>query len=106
MLNRIWVAFILVGFVAALAQLLQGDLDIFTRVLNGLFDTAKTGFDISLCLGAEASVSCCYYLLLPRRTPKSRVACDKMVTLCAFGPFVTSEAVSFIRTSAMSLGLL
>ncbi|NTV71287.1 MAG: hypothetical protein HGA71_14225 [Azonexaceae bacterium] len=50
MLNKIWVAFILVGFVAAVAQLLQGDLDIFTRVLNGLFDTAKTGFDISLGL--------------------------------------------------------
>ena len=50
MLNRIWVAFILVGFVAAVVQLLQGDLDIFTRVLNGLFDTAKTGFDISLGL--------------------------------------------------------
>ncbi|MBP5997176.1 MAG: spore maturation protein [Azonexus sp.] len=50
MLNRIWVAFILVGFVAAVAQLLQGDLDIFARVLNGLFDTAKTGFDISLGL--------------------------------------------------------
>jgi spore maturation protein SpmA len=49
-LNRIWVAFILVGFVAAVAQLLQGDLDIFTRVLTGLFDTAKTGFDISLGL--------------------------------------------------------
>jgi spore maturation protein SpmA len=30
--------------------LLQGDLDIFTRVLTGLFDTAKTGFDISLGL--------------------------------------------------------
>ncbi len=50
MLNLIWVAFILVGFVAAVVQLLQGDLDIFTRVLNGLFDTAKTGFDISLGL--------------------------------------------------------
>ena len=50
MLNKIWVAFILVGFVAAAVQLLQGDLDIFTRVLNGLFDTAKTGFDISLGL--------------------------------------------------------
>jgi spore maturation protein SpmA len=49
-LNLIWVAFILVGFVAAVVQLLQGDLDIFTRVLNGLFDTAKTGFDISLGL--------------------------------------------------------
>ena len=50
MLNRIWVAFILVGFVAAVVQLLQGDLEVFTRLLNGLFDTAKTGFDISLGL--------------------------------------------------------
>jgi spore maturation protein SpmA len=36
-LNKIWVAFFLVGFVAAVVQLLQGDLDVFTRVLNGLF---------------------------------------------------------------------
>ncbi len=50
MLNLIWVAFILVGFAAAVVQLLQGDLGIFTRVLTGLFDTAKTGFDISLGL--------------------------------------------------------
>lgn len=50
MLNRIWVAFILVGFAAAVAQLLQGDQDVFNRVLTGLFDTAKTGFDISLGL--------------------------------------------------------
>ena len=50
MLNLIWVAFILVGFVAAVVQLLQGDLDIFTRVLTALFETAKTGFDISLGL--------------------------------------------------------
>jgi spore maturation protein SpmA len=49
-LNRIWVGFILIGFVAAVLQLLQGDLEVFTRVLNGLFDTAKTGFDISLGL--------------------------------------------------------
>jgi spore maturation protein SpmA len=49
-LNRIWVAFILVGFGAALLQLLQGDLEVFTRVLNGLFESAKTGFEISLGL--------------------------------------------------------
>jgi spore maturation protein SpmA len=49
-LNRIWTAFILVGFVAAVVQTLQGDLTVFARVLNGLFDTAKTGFDISLGL--------------------------------------------------------
>ena len=50
MLNLIWVAFILVGFLAALVQALQGDLEIFSRVMTGLFDSAKTGFDISLGL--------------------------------------------------------
>ena len=50
MLNKIWVGFILVGFVAAVVQLLQGDLDVFSRLLNGLFDSAKTGFDVSLGL--------------------------------------------------------
>lgn len=50
MLNRLWVAFILVGFLAALLQLVQGDLEVFSRVLTGLFDTAKTGVDISLGL--------------------------------------------------------
>jgi len=50
MLNLIWVGFILVGFLAALVQTLQGDLEIFSRVLTGLFDAAKTGFEISLGL--------------------------------------------------------
>jgi spore maturation protein SpmA len=49
-LNWVWVGFILVGFVVALARLAQGELDIFTRVLTALFDTARTGFDISLGL--------------------------------------------------------
>ena len=50
MLNRIWVSFILIGFVAAVVQTVQGDLALFTRVLTGLFDTAKTGFEISIGL--------------------------------------------------------
>ncbi len=49
-LNRIWVSFILVGFLAAIVQTFQGDLTLFTRVLTGLFDTAKTGFEISIGL--------------------------------------------------------
>lgn len=49
-LNVIWIAFILIGFVVALFKLAQGDVAIFTRILTGLFDTAKTGFDISLGL--------------------------------------------------------
>lgn len=50
MLNRIWVAFILVGFAAALVQTVQGDFDIFSRVLSGLFDSAKTSVEIALGL--------------------------------------------------------
>lgn len=49
-LNLVWVAFILIGFVVALLRLAQGDVAIFTKVLTALFDTAKTGFDISLGL--------------------------------------------------------
>lgn len=47
-----------------------------------------------------------YYFLLPKRRRRARFTSEKLVTLSAFGPFVTSEAVSFIRTSAMALGLL
>jgi len=50
MLNRVWISFILVGFAAALLQLLQGDLEVFSRILTGLFDSAKTGFEVSLGL--------------------------------------------------------
>lgn len=56
MLNLIWTGFFLVGFVAALLQALQGDVDIFSRVLTGLFDTAKTGFEISLGLTGVMSL--------------------------------------------------
>ena len=50
LLNFVWIGFFLTGFLAAVVQLLQGDLTIFSRVLTGLFDTAKTGFEISLGL--------------------------------------------------------
>ena len=56
MLNLIWIAFFLVGFLAALAQALQGDLDVFSRVLSGLFDTARTGFEIALGLTGVMSL--------------------------------------------------
>ena len=56
MLNLIWVAFIVAGFAAADAQALQGDLDIFARVLTGLFDSAKTGFEIALGLTGMMSL--------------------------------------------------
>jgi len=49
-LNYLWIAFILVGFAMALFKLAQGNLAIFGQVLTGIFETAKTGFDISLGL--------------------------------------------------------
>ncbi|MGY0196740.1 nucleoside recognition domain-containing protein [Leptothrix sp. BB-4] len=49
-LNIVWIAFILIGFAAALGQLLGGDLGVFPKMLTGLFDTARTGFDISIGL--------------------------------------------------------
>ncbi|WP_397534674.1 nucleoside recognition domain-containing protein [Roseateles sp.] len=49
-LNYIWIAFFLIGFGVALLRLIGGDLAIFPQVLTGIFDTAKTGFDISLGL--------------------------------------------------------
>jgi len=50
-LNYIWIAFFLIGFVFALAQLIfNGDTDIFNRLIDSTFASAKTGFEISLGL--------------------------------------------------------
>ncbi|WP_295994201.1 nucleoside recognition domain-containing protein [Rugamonas sp.] len=51
-LNYIWSGFFLVGFAAALAQwLLLGDTEIFKRIIDGTFDSARSGvMDIALPL--------------------------------------------------------
>ncbi len=51
-LNYIWIGFFLVGFIAALAQLIfLGDTEIFKRIIDGTFDAAKMGvMDIALPL--------------------------------------------------------
>lgn len=51
-LNYIWSGFFLVGFVAALAQwLFLGDTDIFKKIIDGTFDSAKSAvMDIALPL--------------------------------------------------------
>ena len=51
-LNYIWCGFFIVGFIAALGQwLFLGDTDIFKRIVDGTFDSAKTGvMDIALPL--------------------------------------------------------
>jgi spore maturation protein SpmA len=51
-LNYIWSGFFLVGFLAALAQFIfLGDTEIFKRIIDGTFDSAKAGvMDIALPL--------------------------------------------------------
>jgi spore maturation protein SpmA len=50
-LNYIWIAFFLIGFVFALAQLIfNGDTQVFNRIVESTFASAKTGFEVSLGL--------------------------------------------------------
>lgn len=50
-LNYIWIAFLIFAFVIALVKLLfMGDLNVFPAIMDSTFETAKTGFEISLYL--------------------------------------------------------
>ncbi|QNL48640.1 hypothetical protein H8S90_17870 [Olivibacter sp. SDN3] len=50
-LNYVWIAFFLIAFTVALFKLIfLGDQQIFQTIINGTFDTAKTGAEISLGL--------------------------------------------------------
>lgn len=49
-LNFLWIAFFLVAFIVALIRLCLGDVMVFKTIIDGVFETAKTGVDISLGL--------------------------------------------------------
>lgn len=50
-LNYIWIGFVLVAFIVALIKLIfLGDVEIFSLLINNTFESAKTGFEISLGL--------------------------------------------------------
>jgi len=50
-LNYIWIAFFIIAFVVALAKLLfLGDVTVFNTIMTTAFDSAKSGFTISLGL--------------------------------------------------------
>lgn len=50
-LNYIWIAFFIIGFLVALGQLIfGGNTQIFNELVNAAFSNAKTGFEISLGL--------------------------------------------------------
>jgi len=50
-LNYLWIAFFLVAFIVGLVRLIFfGDMDVFPEMMNATFDSAKTGFNISIGL--------------------------------------------------------
>ncbi|TRX71594.1 nucleoside recognition domain-containing protein [Carboxylicivirga sp. M1479] len=50
-LNYLWIAFFLIAFVVGLVRLIfLGDMNVFPEMMNATFDSAKTGFNISLGL--------------------------------------------------------
>jgi spore maturation protein SpmA len=49
-LNYLWILFFLVAFVIALVRLLMGDTEIFKSIMDGVFDSANTGVQISIGL--------------------------------------------------------
>ena len=50
-LNYVWIGFFVVAFIVALVKLIfLGDTAIFNNVVNGMFDSAKTGAEISIGL--------------------------------------------------------
>lgn len=50
-LNYVWIAFFVIAFVVALVKLVfLGDTEIFSLLINSLFDSAKTGAELSLGL--------------------------------------------------------
>lgn len=56
-LNYIWIAFFIIAFGVALAKLIfLGDVQVFTDIMNSTYDTARTGFEISLGLTGVLSL--------------------------------------------------
>lgn len=50
-LNYIWIAFFLIAFVVGLIKLIFfGDVTVFSSMMNGAFDSAKTAFELSIGL--------------------------------------------------------
>ncbi len=50
-LNYVWIAFFVIAFIVALVRLIFfGDTEIFSNLINALFDSAKTGAELSLGL--------------------------------------------------------
>ena len=50
LLNLLWLAFFVSAFAVAAVRLAMGDMEVFPKLLAAMFDSARTGFDISIGL--------------------------------------------------------
>ena len=55
-LNYIWIFFFLTAMAFALFALVTGDYSVFPAIIDATFDSAKTGFEISLGLTGVLSL--------------------------------------------------
>jgi spore maturation protein SpmA len=56
-LNYIWIGFFVIAFIVGFCKLLfTGDLGVFIEMMNATFDSAKTGFEISIGLTGVLSL--------------------------------------------------
>ena len=56
-LNYIWIGFFLITFIFALYEtIFHGNIDIWTKIMNSSFDSAKTAFELSLGLTGVLSL--------------------------------------------------
>ncbi len=49
-LNFLWIAFFLIAFTVALVRLLMGDTEVFKTIIDGVFESANAGVQISIGL--------------------------------------------------------
>lgn len=49
-LNFLWIAFFLIAFIVALVRLFMGDTEVFKNLMDGVFESANTGVQISIGL--------------------------------------------------------
>lgn len=49
-LNYIWISFFVIAFIVALYKTVNGDVEIFSTIINSTFDLAETSFELSIGL--------------------------------------------------------
>lgn len=49
-LNYIWISFFIIAFIVAVYKTINGDVEIFSTIINSTFDLAETSFEISIGL--------------------------------------------------------